>query len=60
MIAPADLRDHLGLKDDAAGNATASRLFNVAKGLVARYAPACPDDVTQRGAAACGGLPARG
>ena len=38
-------RAHLGLKDDTAGNATASRLFNVAKGLVERYAPACPDDV---------------
>ena len=36
---------HIGLKDDAAGNATASRLFNVAKGLVERYAPACPDDL---------------
>ena len=41
----ADLRDHLGIKDTPAGNVTATRLFNVAKGLVERYAPACPDDV---------------
>ena len=44
-LTAADLRTHLGLKDDAAGNATASRLFNVARALVERYAPACPDDV---------------
>ena len=39
------LRDHLGIKDTPAGNVTASRLFNVARALVERYAPSCPDDV---------------
>ena len=43
--APADLHVHLCLEHSPAGNATASRLFNVAKGLVERYAPACPYDV---------------
>ena len=44
-LTAADLHVHLCLEHSPAGNATASRLFNVAKGLVARYAPACPDDV---------------
>ena len=44
-LTAADLHVHLCLEHSPAGNATASRLFNVARALVERYAPACPDDV---------------
>ena len=44
-VTAAELRQHLGLEDDTVGNATATRLLNVCKGLVERYAPYAPDDV---------------
>ena len=44
-VTVAELRQHLGLEDDTVGNATATRLLNVCKGFVERYAPDAPDDV---------------
>lgn len=45
-LTAAALREHLGLPDDAAGLATATRLHGVASAMISRYAPDAPDAIS--------------
>ena len=54
-VSAAELRVALGLADDDAGNATATRLLAVARELVMRYAPDAPTPIANEGVIRCSG-----